>query len=130
MLFALLLILTLVGIIWLIRSCRKKKSVRKPIIVLIASTVLMLSLIVFVASHGTYYKYNDWKMLISNISMIEKEYGPFDVGTVVDNEAGRVGYYIYTDNGPIMPDHLDHYYYLEYDEWGMVYHVYDGSGSI
>lgn len=28
-----------------------------------------------------------------------------------------------TDNGPIMPDHLKHYY-IEYDEWGVIYNVY------
>ena len=42
-------------------------------------------------------------------------------------------YYKYNDwvilnrnNGPIMPDHLKHYYYMEYDEWGMIYNVFDG----
>ncbi len=125
-LFALLSVLVLVGIVWLVVLCRKKKRVRKPIAVMLTSIILLLGLILFVASHSTYYKYNDWKMLISNINIIEEEYGLFDVGTPVKGKAGRVGYYIYTDNGPIMPDHLNHYYYLEYDEWGMVYNVYDG----
>lgn len=125
-LFALLSVLVVVGIVWLAVSCRKKKRVRKPIAVMLTSITLLLSLILFVASHSTYYKYNDWKMLISNVYMIKKEYGPFDAGTLTEGKAGRVGYYIYTDNGPIMPDHLKHYYYLEYDEWGMVYNVYDG----
>jgi len=26
-----------------------------------------------------------------------------------------------------MPDHLDHYYYIEYDENGIVKEVYEGS---
>lgn len=26
-----------------------------------------------------------------------------------------------------MPDHLKHYYYIEYDEWGVVYNVHDSS---
>ncbi len=124
-LFALMLILVLVDFMWLLVSRRRKKGVRKPIIVLLASIVFSVGLIVFIASHKTYYKYNDWKMLISNIFMIQEEYGAFDVGTPVKGQAGRVGYYIYTDNGPVMPDHLDHYYYMEYDEWGMVYDVYD-----
>ena len=125
-LFALLLVLVLVGIVWLVVACERKKRVRKPIAVMVMSSILLLGLILFVASHSTYYKYNDWKMLISNINMIEEEYGPFNEGTPEKGKAGRIGYYIYTDNGPIMPDHLDHYYYLEYDEWGMVYNVYDG----
>ena len=37
-----------------------------------------------------------------------------------------VYYYIYTDNGPIMSDHMKHYYYMEYDENGIVYNIYDG----
>ena len=125
-LFALLSVLVLVGIVWLVVACKRKKWVRKPIAVMVTSSILLLGLILFVASHSTYYKYNDWKMLISNINMIEEEYGAFNEGTTDKGNAGRVGYYIYTDNGPIMPDHLDHYYYLEYDEWGMVYNVYDG----
>ena len=36
---------------------------------------------------------------------------------------------IYTDNGPIMPDYNKHYYNIEYDEWGVVYNVYDAYRS-
>ena len=57
--------------------------------------------------------------------MIEQKYGAFDLGEVRENEKGRVAYYIYTDNGPIMPDHMEHYYYMEYDEKGDIYNVYD-----
>ena len=32
-------------------------------------------------------------------------------------------YYIDTDSGPVMPDHLPYYYYIYYDEKGMVYKV-------
>ncbi|WP_295211886.1 hypothetical protein [Ruminococcus sp.] len=59
--------------------------------------------------------------------MVQQKYGTFDVGTIKENQAGRVAYYIYTDNGSIMPDHLKHYYYIEYDEWGVVYKVYESS---
>jgi len=64
--------------------------------------------------------------LQSNIYTVEQKYGEFDLGKIKDNAKGRVAYYIYTDNGPIMPDHLDHYYYMEYDERGVIYNVYDG----
>ena len=40
-------------------------------------------------------------------------------------EAGKAAYYIYTDEGPIMPDHLKHYYYMEYDVRGVIYNVYE-----
>jgi hypothetical protein len=48
------------------------------------------------------------------------------LGTISEGHSGTVAYYIYKDNGPIMPDHLDHYYYMEYDENGIIYKVYDG----
>lgn len=64
-------------------------------------------------------------MLKNDIYKVQEKYGAFDIGKINDGQKGRVGYYIYTDNGPIMPDHLPHYYYIEYDEWGKVYKVYD-----
>ena len=56
---------------------------------------------------------------------VEEKYGDFDLGEIIKNQKGSVGYYIYTDNGPIMPDHLEHFYYMEYDEDGIIYKVYD-----
>lgn len=87
--------------------------------------VLLVGVILYALSHSTYYRYNDWAILQSNIHMIEQKYGEFDLGEIKENEKGKVAYYIYTDNGPIMPDHLKHYYYMEYDEWGVIYNVYD-----
>ena len=63
--------------------------------------------------------------IIIGINMVEQKYGEFDLGEIKENEKGKVAYYIYTDNGPIMPDHLKHYYFIEYDEWGVIYNVYD-----
>lgn len=54
----------------------------------------------------------------------ERFYG--DLDAYQEGESNRVSCFIYTDNGPVMPDHLDHYYYIEYDEQGVVYNVYDG----
>ena len=62
----------------------------------------------------------------SNINTVQQKYGDFDLGTVENQKEGTAAYYIYTDNGPIMPDHLKHYYYIQYDVWGVVYRVYDG----
>ncbi len=87
--------------------------------------ILLVAVILYALSHSTYYRYNDWVILQSNIHMVEQKYGEFDLGEIKENEKGKVAYYIYTDNGPIMPDHLKHYYYIEYDEWGVIYNVYD-----
>ncbi|MGN0682897.1 MAG: hypothetical protein ACI4JY_04385 [Oscillospiraceae bacterium] len=111
-------------ILIMIRQVRKRKG--KAIGISIGINALLLGgTILYTASHSTYYKYNDWAILQSNIYTIEEKYGEFDLGKVNDNQKGRVAYYIYTDNGPIMPDHLKHYYYIEYDENGIVYNVYD-----
>ena len=57
------------------------------------------------------------------------KFSDFDVGAVNKGRKGKVGYYIYTDNGPIMPDHLPHYYYIHYDENGIVYQIGEGGAS-
>ena len=120
-----LLITGIILFIHIIVKMVRKKSTRSLVISLVISSLLLLTVVLFGASHPTYYKYNDWVILNSNIGNVQKIYGDFDVGTVTDHKAGKVAYYIYTDNGPIMPDHLRHYYYIEYDENGMITTVYD-----
>ena len=115
----------IVSVVLLIGRKRKKKSIKSTVISLVISIFLLAVLILFIASHSTYYKYNDWVILQSNIYAVQQKYGKFDLGTIRDNQAGKVAYYIYTDNGPIMPDHLKHYYYMEYDEWGVINKVYE-----
>lgn len=103
----------------------KKKNRKAVIIALCIHLVLLTVSILYASSHSTYHKYNDWVILQSDIHVIEEKYGEFDLGEIKEGEKGRVAYYIYTDNGPIMPDYLKHYYYMEYDERGMIYDVYD-----
>lgn len=123
-----LLIGIILGIIMFITHKGRKHN--KAIAVFIGINFALLVVIVLYAlSHSTYYRYNDWAILQSNIHMVEQKYGEFDLGEIKENEKGKVAYYIYTDNGPIMPDHLKHYYYIEYDEWGVVCDVYDSCQS-
>ena len=123
------MILLIVGIIicvisFITKLIRKKN--RKTVIIAVCIHLsLLIVTILYASSHSTYYMYNDWIILQSNINMIEEKYGEFDLGEIKDGEKGTVAYYIYTDNGPIMPDHLKHYYYIEYDEWGVVYNVHN-----
>ncbi len=123
----LVILLLIIGIIIcgisLITKLIRKKNIKAIIIAVCIHSVLLIVSILYASSHGTYYKYNDWVILQSNIHMIEEKYGEFDLGEIKEVEKGTVAYYIYTDNGPIMPDHLKHYYYMEYDEWGMIYNV-------
>ena len=119
------LIMGIISVILIIKRKHKRKSIKLPTISLGVSILFLLILILFFVSHSTYYKYNDWSILNSNINMVQQKYGNFDLGIVTPNKAGKVAYYIYTDNGPIMPDHLKHYYYMEYDVWGVIYNVYE-----
>ena len=60
----------------------------------------------------------------NEISEVQEKYGEPDLENYVQGKSGEVGYYIYTDNGPIMPDYLEHYYYIKYNEDGIVTKVY------
>lgn len=113
-------------IILFVKQRIKKQSNKSITISIIINFILLLAIILYVSSHTTYYQYNDWAILGNNIYEVEHKYGKFDFGEIRDNEKGRVGYYIYTDNGPILPDHLKHYYYIEYDECNVIYNVFDG----
>lgn len=126
-LFLCLAAIVITSVMLIIVRKHRKRRVKPMVISLAISIFLAIVLLLFAISHSTYYRYNDWAILQSNIYMVQQKYGTFDVGTIKENQAGRVAYYIYTDNGPIMPDHLKHYYYIEYDEWGVVYKVYESS---
>lgn len=119
-LFACLVIIGITSVVLIIVRKHKKKGTKPMAISLTISILLLLVLMVFMTSHSTYYKYNDWTVLQSNVNMLQQRYGAFDLGTISENQAGRVAYYIYTDN----KSNLKHYYCMEYDEWGVVYKVY------
>lgn len=126
MLFLIALVATMGSIAAMIIFYKKKRQVKTPLMSFVISVLVLISVIIFVSSHSTYYRYNDWWILQNNIYNVLERYGEFDLGTFTEGESGCVGYYIYTDNGPIMPDHLKHYYYIKYDEFGVIYEVYDG----
>lgn len=111
-------------ILFIIRKIKKQKW-KSAIISVSINFVLIAITVLYAVSHSTYYKYNDWAILQNSIYEVEEKYGDFDLGEIIKNQKGNVGYYIYTDNGPIMPDHLEHFYYMEYDEDGIIYKVYD-----
>lgn len=120
-----LIISIIISLSIIIKNKLKRKQIKNSLILLILSIFISAADTLFLCSHSTYYKYNDWIILNSNINMVRKKYGEFDYGHIEKNKSGTVGYYIYTDNSPIMPDHLKHYYYMEYDSWGMIYRVYE-----
>jgi len=124
-----LLFLLIIGVLLcvvLFAGNKVKGRRNKAIIISLITNIIMIAVVIlYLFSHSTYYKYNDWAILHNDVHIVEQKYGKFDLGKIHDNKKGRVAYYIYTDNSPIMPDYLAHYYYMEYDEFGIVYNVYE-----
>ena len=124
--FAVLLIFTVAVVIFtvkLVKAIKKHIPLKKSIIFLGISVVLLSSAVLFVLSHGHCYKYNDWYVMGNDINKVVERYGKFDKGSVEIDKSGKIGYYIYTDNGPVMASYLPYYYYIYYDENGVVYKV-------
>ena len=122
----LLIVAAIVGAIVLVVRIIRKTNWKAPLVALGILFLVFGGSVLFYASHSTYYRYNDWEILKSSVYEVQEKYGDFDLGEIREGYSGTVAYYIYKDNGPIMPDHLDHYYYMEYDEDGIIYKVYNG----
>ena len=108
-----------------IKAKKQNKPTGKVSFMLSLDTLLFIGSFVFVLSHSTYYKYNDWIIVNSDINSVVSKYGAFDKGTVEEGRSGKIGYYIYNDDGPIMPDHTAHYYWIYFNESGAVCKVED-----
>ncbi|MBR1529081.1 MAG: hypothetical protein IJ642_07245 [Oscillospiraceae bacterium] len=87
--------------------------------------ILLTAGILYCCSHGTYYQYNDWWIQHKTIPEIIQKYGSPDYGNYQEETAGEIGYYIYTDQKGFLPDHLRHYYEIQYDVSGRVIKISD-----
>lgn len=114
------LVLCAVSLAVMIRGVVRKKSLGGRLAFLIAAGVMTAAVLLFTNSHATYYRFNDWTVSASTAQDIVKRYGEPDIDRYTPGKGGSLWYYIYTDNGPIMPDHLDHYYYIALDANGKV----------
>lgn len=132
---AVLILLVAAGAIVLAVCLVKKKKLKAPVIFTASCLGALIAVGAFIGSHSTYIRYNDKAIMGSDISDIIQKYGKpdlwnnagFEEQRFEEGRSGSLGYYIYTDNGPIMPDGLPHYYYIKYDEQGIVTEVYDGA---
>ncbi len=95
---------------------------KKKAWIIVSSTLMAVCavMLLFVSSHQIDYRYNDWWVLGKNKTEIEQRYDTPDI-----KMAQAIGYFICHDNGWIMPDHLDHYYYIEFDNNGKAISVRD-----
>ncbi len=127
-LFISVMIFSIIGIVFILSIIQRYRKKDKKKLYNICSLISLTAIIcfgIFLASHKTSFKYNDWKIINSNINSIQEKYGKFDIGGIKQNQEGWAGYYIYTDTGPVMPDNLKHYYRMDYDVWGVIYKVSD-----
>lgn len=88
-------------------------------IIFIAVVIICIAITFILASHSTYYKYNDWWIIGKTYDQVEERYGEFEItfGTCR-------GYYIGDDDGSIMPTYQPLYYWMEIDENGIIIKVY------
>jgi heme/copper-type cytochrome/quinol oxidase subunit 2 len=118
-------VLTILTICLLVCIVRKRK-VTNIIRALAICAILSFGIILFILSHPTWYTFNDWTIIGSHTSEVIDKYGEPDVGNYEEGKAGRIYYYIYFDND-IIPDFADHYYYIYYNEEGIVTGVKDST---
>lgn len=101
----------------------KQKRLGGRLIFLVAAGVITAAVLLFTNSHATYYRFNDWAVSGSDVQYVTERYGEPDIDHYIPGKGGSLWYYIYTDDGPVMPDHLDHYYYIGLDENGRVIEI-------
>lgn len=114
-------IAVMASILAIIICCVRKRKLRTSILSLIASVLLLTGNSLFIHSHATYYKYNDWWVEQHSREEIRERYGDFDI-----EKPAFAAYFIYCDMDGFLPDHLQHYYYIWFDKNGMVNKVEDG----
>ncbi|BBF45095.1 hypothetical protein lbkm_3854 [Lachnospiraceae bacterium KM106-2] len=98
----------------------KKKNQTKAIVLIVFVSILLFATI-FYLSHRTYYAYNDWWIQGKSMEQVEARYGK-------SKECSRNlrAYFLYRDNGAVMPSQQEIYYYMQLDENGKVIKVYKG----
>lgn len=109
----------------MIHGVVKQKRLGGRLAFLIAAGVVTAAVLLFTNSHATYYRFNDWAVSGSSLQDVTARYGEPDINMYTPGKGGSLYYYIYTDDGPVMPDHLEHYYCISLDETGRVTGISD-----
>lgn len=107
----------------MVHSSLRRNKRKRQTTVLAVSLIVFGILVLFWASHSTFFKYNDWWIVGNNIENVRARYGNFDRESS-GNNGGTVGYYIGEDNNWLDPTYADLYYWIEYDAEGTVDEVY------
>ena len=121
-----LMVLSVIGImiftVWIIIAKVKKKKVRLPILLLLGNIAFEGSIGLLMCSHAHDIRFNDWYIVGNNINTVCEKYGEPDKWSdeIVSGKRGVVRYFLYMNNSPVMPDHLPYWYWIYYNEQGIV----------
>ncbi len=85
----------IICIICIIVRKHKGEKIRGYLTAFFVNAALLACTVLFVLSHGSYYKYNDWLILGSDIDTVIEKYGEYDIGCIKQGNSGKIGYYIY-----------------------------------
>ncbi len=73
----------------IMKSKKKQEKRNTKKVLLLLKFILLIGMAVFMLSHKTYYKYNDWTILSNNINAVYGKYGEFDVRNINQDKAER-----------------------------------------
>lgn len=97
-------------------NIRKKKAI---VITIVCILVLIVLVSLYLLSHKTSIKYNDWLVVGHSYQQVKARYGEFDI-----EYEHSVAYKLNDGNQIIMPSHLPEYYWMVFDDDGIIIKVY------
>lgn len=124
---AFLFLVLIILIVVILFSLKNKARLKILIISVCVMLVIFISYTLWLLSHGETHKYNDWWIVGNEVTDVAKRYGAFDIGKYEKGYSGEVAYYLFEDHGGIMPSHQSLYYYIRYDDNGIVTDVFVGG---
>ena len=106
----------------------KKHRLKQLFIILVTScTTAFVCLTLYYCAHGKTLMYNDWWVVGNEVRHVEERYGEFDYGKFDYGIQGEVAYSLGWDRDILISDDQEKFYYIEYNEKGIVTKVYVGG---
>lgn len=105
-----------------IETKNSHKNRTKKFLILSISAIMLTAVVLFISSHSTHIKYNDWWIVGNSIDNIKKRYGEFDFSNFRQGyrNGASCGYYVGNDRYALICDNAEYYYIMYYDSNGVV----------
>lgn len=111
-----LIVMIFLSIIMLIILRRKKKNmIILPSSIIIISILLLIGSVLYIESHATFFRYNDWYIVGNSKEKVEDKYGIFHFD-YIENDGSGVAVYKGVDWSEL--------YCMKYNEQGIITSVY------